>query len=123
MVAMNADPASLPELLGQPEPATRDHLQLVPTPAEQAVLEVSPSAEELAERKFSQDVYAKAVRLYFDEESLPIEDRDSAKVEGLTKVKIDWLGMLASSEAREEAHFSAYSFLLDAPHAQKQKVA
>ena len=123
MVAMNADPASIPELLGRPEPEARDYLQLVPSPAEQAVLDVSPSVEEMAKGKFSQEVYARAVRRCFDEESLPFEDRDHEKVQGLVKAKGDWLGMLASSEAQEEALFSAYSFYLDAPHTQEHQAA
>jgi hypothetical protein len=123
MVAMNADPASISELLGRPEPETHDHLRLVPSPAEQAVLDVSPSVEEMARREFSQEVYARAVRRCFDAESLPFEKRDHAKVQGLVKAKGDWLGMLASREAQEEALFSAYSFHLDAPHTQEHQVA
>ena len=81
MVAMNADPASVSELLGRPEPEARDHLQLVPTPAEQDVLDVSPSVVEMARGEFSQEVYSRAVRRCFDEESLPFEERDHAKVQ------------------------------------------
>jgi len=123
MVAMNADPASISELLGRPEPETRDYLQLVPTPAEKTVLDVSPSVEEMARREFSQEVYTQAVRLCFDEESLPFEERDHKKVQGFVKARGDWLSMLDSHETHQEAVLAAYSWLIGEPAAQEQAVA
>lgn len=129
MVALNGDPASIPELLGRPEQEydpEGSSLRLVPTPDEQAGWDVSPSAQEIAKGEFSQTVYSKAVRQCFDAESQPFEERDKRaheKVQRLVKAKGDWLKMLDSQEEQQAAVLAAYSFLLDATHTQEHKAA
>jgi hypothetical protein len=117
MVAMNSDPASLPELFGQED---NPNLRLVPTPAEQATLGMPP--EEVDRRGFSQGIYAHAVRECCDAESLPPEERDPEMVRTLADRK-DNLLLKLPEEKRPDAIFSAYSWLIDRRAPQEQAVA
>lgn len=125
MVAMNADPASMRELLGPPEQDLYDQegsaLHLVPTPAEQVALGMAPS--EIAMRGFSQDIYAHLVKECFDAESRRPEERDHDEVQRLVNIKDGWLEMLDSLEEKQDAVLAAYSFHIGEPYAQEQKVA
>jgi hypothetical protein len=126
MVAMNADPSSIPELIGRPGQGSNGHegstrLQLIPTPTEQFALGMPPG--DMTGRSFSQAIYTHAVRECFDAESQRPEERDPNEIQRLMSIKDGWLRILTTPEEQREAVLSAYSFHIGESHTQEQKAA